>query len=182
MQRIPLNRGMFALVDDEVYTLVAHRKWHAVRGRQSHTWYARTNVRLPSGRKSLIDMHRFIAVGFLRDKSVRVDHRDGNGLNNTGANLRICSHAENMRNRRPRDPRKTSEFLGVSLNAKNGQWIAQIAAPKGALSKRGKQLRWLGNFASETAAAETYDRAAIQHFGDFAATNFPRSNYNERAA
>lgn len=164
MQRIPLNKGLFALVDDEHYTLVIPRRWHVA---QVHAnLYARTNITLPDGRKTLMDMHRFIMNA---QPGQRVDHRDGDGLNNTSANLRFCTHTQNMRNRRTRTQVKTSRFRGVSWNSKRKAWAAQIKADR---------HYFLGFFDDQELAARTYDRAAIAHHGEFASINFPREQYS----
>jgi hypothetical protein len=163
MQQIPLNKGFVALVDDDVYTLVIPKRWHVVKVHGNR--YARTNVRLPDGRKTLIDMHRFIMNA---KRGQRVDHRDGNGLHNTSANLRFCTHAQNMRNQRTRTRAKTSRFRGVSWNSKREAWAAQIKA---------ERHYFLGFFDNEELAAHAYDRAAIKHHREFASTNFPREQY-----
>lgn len=54
-----------------------------------------------------------------------VEHRDLDGLNNRWANLRPCTHSQNMMNRRtPRN--NTSGFKGVSLHRASGKWIATV--------------------------------------------------------
>jgi hypothetical protein len=52
-----------------------------------------------------------------------VDHINGNPMDNRRANLRLCTTAENSRNRR--SPRKGSQFKGVSRHA-DGKWQAQV--------------------------------------------------------
>ena len=64
-------------------------------------------------------MHRLI-LG-LTDPAVHTDHINGDGLDNHRANLRVCSHAENMRNSRKRVNNK-SGFKGVSWNKAKGKW------------------------------------------------------------
>lgn len=55
------------------------------------------------------------------NKGLVVDHVDGNGLNNSIENLRICTQAENMWTVNTRN----SQFPGVKFNVKDKRWIAQ---------------------------------------------------------
>ena len=56
-----------------------------------------------------------------------VDHIDGNSANNAWSNLRLCTHAENMQNRKV-SKRNKSGFLGVSKHSSG--WQATIAKDK----------------------------------------------------
>ena len=59
-----------------------------------------------------------------------IDHIDGNGLNNTWANLREVTRSDNNRNTRiPRN--NTSGQMGVSFFTKNKKWIATIQSEVG---------------------------------------------------
>jgi hypothetical protein len=65
-------------------------------------------------------MHRHI----LKTDAPSVDHDDGNGLNNIEANLKPCTHAENMKNR-SMDRRNISGFIGVVWCKATEKWQAQ---------------------------------------------------------
>jgi hypothetical protein len=90
---------------------------------------------------------------------LQVDHIDHNGLNNQKSNLRICTLAENRRNRRARGK---SKYLGVYYD--NGYIRAVI-------SVNGIQKR-LGYFKIEETAAMAYDKAATIYHKEFANLNF----------
>jgi hypothetical protein len=90
-----------------------------------------------------------------------VDHINGDTFDNRRANLRICTSAENARNSRGKNG--ISGFKGVY--PANSRWSAVINVD-------GRQI-YLGVFASKEKAARAYDRAAIEHHGEFARFNFP---------
>jgi hypothetical protein len=92
-----------------------------------------------------------------------VDHMNGNPLDNRGANLRVCTAAENSRNRRTQ--RGThSGYKGVYIHH-SGRWQAVIRF-------EGKKHS-LGLYDTAEAAADAYDRGAVRMFGAFARTNKP---------
>ena len=154
-RRIPLTQGKYAIVDPEDYEELARYKWHC-QG-MGGTYYAFGNVR--NGQRR-VAIHRWI-VGARRGEVV--DHIDGDGLNNRRANLRICSVAENTRNRRARQG-VSSRYKGVTYYEKQGKWQARICA--------GGKRHYLGWFGDEEEAARAYDAAARRLHGEFASVNF----------
>lgn len=100
---------------------------------------------------------------------MQVDHIDGNGLNNQRSNLRIATHLQNQRNRQHMNKNNSSGYRGVTWCKGAGRWMAQ-------LSLNYKHVH-LGLFDSPIDAAIAYDHAVIEHFGEFASTNFPKENY-----
>lgn len=167
---IPLTRGLVALVDDGDVPLVAKCRWAAMRS--SRTWYAhRSGIRRPDGGYTGQLMHSLL-TGW-----PRVDHINGNGLDNRRGNLRPANRAENGQNsRKPR--RGTSKYKGVHWNRRRTTWVAMIYLPVDPGKPR-KPVQ-LGCYSSETVAAHAYDDAARLHFGEFAMVNFPTGN--ERSA
>jgi hypothetical protein len=93
-----------------------------------------------------------------------VDHENHNKLDNTRANLRVCTQGENMRNTGKRNG-TSSRFRGVSYSKRYGKWRARICF-------EGKCAD-LGLFTEEEEAARAYDRKAVELFGEFARLNFP---------
>jgi hypothetical protein len=101
-------------------------------------------------------LHRIIADC---PDGLHVDHIDGNPLNNTRENLRICTNQQNLRNMRPKG--RTSKYKGVSRA--RDRFIARIMVD-------GKDVR-RARFRTETEAALQYDEWAAELFGEFAWLN-----------
>jgi hypothetical protein len=89
-----------------------------------------------------------------------VDHANGNGLDNRRPNLRVCTHAENMRNRRPTT--NASGFKGVAVRPAGRPYQAHIRCD-------GRRY-WLGRFDSPEGAHRAYCDAATRLHGEFART------------
>ena len=152
-KEIKLTKNKFAVVDDDMFEIVNRNKWvsECVHG----TWYAyRRNG------KKFLKMHRFI-LG-LTDPRVKVDHMDGNGLNNQRSNLRICTIAENNKNCKIRKD-NTSGRKGVTWFKPNQKWGSAISA--------NGIRRFLGLFENIDDATRAYDKAAEELHGEFARTN-----------
>ncbi len=94
----------------------------------------------------------------------KVDHANGDGLDNRRRNLRDGSGGVNERNARKRHD-GSSQYKGVSWDSSRQAWRARIQL-------NGKQS-FLGHFDDETAAALAYDAAAQDLFGDCAVLNTP---------
>src|SRR5690242_11995627 len=109
MKRIPLSRGEFAIVDDKDYPKLSKLKWTVLitRGLKYAVHFC-----YETDKKAMLLMHRVITRARQKQK---VDHRDGNGLNNRRKNLRRCKHVQNLWNRGPQR-NNTSGFKGVSWN------------------------------------------------------------------
>jgi hypothetical protein len=161
MKFIPLTQGKFAQVDDEDYEWLTQYNWKAQKQKlkSGETWYA--------ANKNLGYMHRVIAEkhGFL---APQIDHHNSDGLDNCKLNLRPCNSCHNNRNRR-KTFGKTSQYKGVCWIGWRAKWGVGIY-----VNKKGK---FLGYFDDEVEAARSYDRAAIEYFGEFAKTNFPLTDY-----
>lgn len=145
--RIDLGNGRFAVIDKSDEPLVAQYRWRYVE-----PGYAHATI---DGRP--VPMHRLI-LGY-PPKGVEVDHEDGDGLNNQRYNIRLCTRAENAKNRRSVSGQ--SRFKGV--------WKDKLAW-RATIRVDGRKIG-LGSFQTQQAAARAYDSAARRYHGEFAATN-----------
>ena len=155
MKSVVLTRGQEAQVDDCDEALVGRHKWFAIK--RGRTFYAATNVRRDDQSRTVLLMHRFL-LG-LNDPKIQADHRDGDGLNNTRANLRPCSRHQNQRNTGLRK-NNSSGLKGVRYNRRISRFYASIFV--------NSKVKHLGSFKTKEEAHAAYQAAARQHFGDFA--------------
>lgn len=86
-----------------------------------------------------------------------IDHINGDKHDNRPCNLRVATHKENMRNRKPWGK---SKYLGVHWSKSVGKWRATI--------REDGRVFVLGYFDDELDAAKAYRDAAIDLFADFA--------------
>jgi len=161
---LPLSQNKFAIVDADDYDRLNKYKWCVSRARHTNYAMRRTKGKRVKGKRvnrKLVLMHRFIMNA---PRHLVVDHRNHNGLDNRRENLRLCTRAENSRNRRP-FRLNGSKYKGVSWDKERKLFVASIRC-------NGKYYH-LGRFKSEIKAAKAYDKKARELFGEFAYLNFP---------
>lgn len=150
-----LKSGAIIEIDPEDLFKVMKHNW-----RVDEKGYVVTN----SSRKDNPKRNRIFLHRYLTDcpEGMVVDHEDGNPLNNKRKNLRICTHAQNSRNRKI-NKKGTSKFKGVSFNKRDKRWVSVIGFENKTIS--------LGYFKEEKDAALAYNRKAVELFGEFACLN-----------
>lgn len=157
--RIPLSRGLFALVDRADVPLVAGHRWRAFRRKKGgEAFYAMCDVKV-GGRTKNILMHRLLLN--VHGSNLEVDHADRDGLNNTRANIRVCTKSQNNANRVFPNP---TGYRGV--------WRTAWGTFRAGIGHDGCNIS-LGTFPSSLQAAVAYDDAARRLFREFAILNFP---------
>jgi len=112
-----IAKGKTALIDKEDYDKVSKYRWNYNNGAVC------TNV-IKDNRRTTIKLHRFILN--LPARKPIVDHVNGNPLDNRKSNLRLCTHAENLRNRSMNSNNK-SGYKGVYWHKTAGKWTAQVS-------------------------------------------------------
>lgn len=152
--RIPITNGKFVLVDATDAARVCEHNWCLDYGRRKSTEYAAATIRRKRTR-----LHRFI-TGASGD--VRIDHANGNGLDNRRSNLRVACPSQNAANQVRKRPSRAG-YKGVT------EWDGSYHA---GIMVNYKRIA-LGKFDNPIEAAKAYDRAARFHFGEFAKPNFP---------
>lgn len=175
MKEIQLSQGKVALVDDGDFEWLNQWKWHSIR-KPNNRFYASRQTKITrtdkGQRQTMLLMHRFILSP---DKRLVIDHKDGNGLNNQRNNIRVCTTAQNIQNRR-KLPTNTLGLKGISIEVGNGR---KTPAYKAGIMIEGT-LHYLGCYKTPEEAAKVYDDAARKYHGEYACVNYPR--LGERAA
>ena len=139
--RLTLSNGRVAFIDldDAPRVLTLRWHWRCSRGKE----YAWAHWRTAEGKRTTIGLHRFIMGD---PPGMEVDHEDGDGLNCTRENMRVCTHAQNQANMRSR--RGSTGYVG-------GHHVG---------SYRPDQLEQ---------AVRDRDRKALELHGPFARLNLP---------
>lgn len=117
---IYLSRGYATLVDDDIELSLKGTKW-CVKP-HGKTAYAIRRLRTGVNKQTTMYLHHFVVGHPLNGKEV--DHIDGNGLNNTRANLRIVTHTQNMGNTHLGFV-KSSQYLGVYWDKSRSKWASR---------------------------------------------------------
>jgi hypothetical protein len=166
--RVPLAgqgpRGREALVDADAVALVQMRRWRFApadtgRGGEVQTMNPAEGIRL-----------HYAVMGVTgNDGEFHIGHRNDDPLDCRRANLVVRTLSETHANQRKQATwcgrPCTSRFKGVCWDRRRERWYAKI--------KKDRVTRHLGSFRDEVAAAQAYDEAARELFGEHARLNFP---------
>lgn len=156
--KIQLGPDHVTIVDDSDLEFLSRYSWY-LHKTPTGKLYVRTTI-TKNGIKKNFSMHRMLLAA---GKGQKVDHRNGDGLDNQRSNLRQCTLQQNNRNQKLRP--HSSKFKGVTWRKSRDKWYCQLE-----LGNR-KNL-YIGSYDTEEEAAKAYDEAAKKHFGEFARLNF----------
>jgi hypothetical protein len=150
--------GHEVLFDEEDAHLFHDARW-VIRASSTNN-YVQRSIYLDGEYQGYESVHRIISGC---PPGMVVDHVNGNGLDNRRFNLRVCTHTQNMQNRKIHRNNQ-SGFKGVYFDpqVQGLPWRAQITA-------NGKK-HYLGRFSSPISAHQAYLKAAERFHGEFART------------
>jgi hypothetical protein len=154
---IQLNHNLTAIIDDSSYPLISKYKWYAAKN--GSTYYAQTVIKVNEKQKCFT-MHRII----MGNPPGAIDHKNRNGLDNRVDNLRIVTHAENLRNTKGRS-KSGCGFKGVYRQKGGKRFMAAIFPSQ--------KYTHLGLYDTAEEAARAYDKKAYELFGEHCGLNFP---------
>lgn len=164
--RVPLGghdmKRREAIIDAANAPLLADKRFHFSLDDGAPEHHGRVLVA-----NTRIRLHQLI-LG-LSGNEWKVGHLNGDPLDCRRENLVVRTRSEcgaNMRKARTIGGRPTSSrFKGVCWSKKREKWVVHI--------KKDQVSRSLGSYHDEIAAAEAYDEAARELFGEHARLNFP---------
>ena len=131
---------------------------------------------IPETETTTILLHRLV-MG-ITDPKVLIDHIDRNNtLDNRKTNLRLADRKINAINKKVRKTSGTG-FKGVEKVIQKNKKSSDRVYYRAYIGINGKHKR-LGYYKTPEEAAHAYDKAAVEIFGEFALTNFPKEIYND---
>lgn len=149
----PIHNGI-AYIDERDYAMLSLYKWRVDKDGYAVAWSKQVN-----GKRQLLKMHRLI-LG-VDDRSILVDHKNNNKLDNRAENLREATVQQNAMNRKRNKDKKSSNYKGVFLE--RNRYRARIAY-------NGKYIS-IGTYSTELEAVIAYNKKAIELYGEFACLN-----------
>lgn len=155
--QVNLSRGYKAEVSRVDYRrVVLAGPWFTHVDSKKKTVYAERNVQKTDGTWTMQKLHRFIKN--VSDPNVLVDHRDGNGLNNTRRNLRKVTASQSQQNR-SKQSNNTTGISGVSWNTNAEKYEAHI--------KLAGKKKHLGLYTKLADAELAVNSAKRKYYGSF---------------
>ncbi len=155
MKPLPVARGKFVKVDDDVFEWSTKFSWSFTKDGYAKAWFPE--------RQKHVYLHQEIMSDKRFTKRTWVDHKNGDISDYTRENLRHCTNSQNQMNAKKRGG-VSSIYKGVSWNRQRQAWKVNI--------KLDGIDYFIGYFQNERHAALAYDLNAPVLFGQFFKGNF----------
>ena len=149
---VQFRNGAEFLIDAGDFPFVSQYSW----------WLSNKGYPATTAKGKKVTLHKLLIPDA---QGMDIDHISGDPLDNRRANLRVCTHQQNMFNQRRRS-NNTSGYTGVSYLKNTRSFEAYIMC-------HGIKRR-VGLFHNAPEAARARDLAALQTFGEYARLNFPK--------
>lgn len=156
------DNGNYCIINIEDIPLVNFTYWY-----KDNQGYFRNDIRSHNKRAAIM-MHRVI-LGLAQDDKRNGDHVNRKRFDNTRKNLRICTQAENVRNRST-NKNNTSGFIGLT-------WMERLQKYQVNIRLNGKSI-YIGVYASKEEAIKARLKAEAKYFGEFAPNKDLFKQYN----
>jgi len=143
------GRKLVLLIDDADYLLIYRMRPYM--GSEGYPMVYREGSAVPV---HLVVMR--VTPEYLKENKLLVDHIDLNRLNAQSGNLRLVTASQNMQNKAPK-----GKYKGVTK--RGNKFVARIY--------HNLEEVYLGSFNTEEQAADAYNTAAIEYYGDGARIN-----------
>ncbi|MEC1778419.1 HNH endonuclease [Schinkia azotoformans] len=127
--------------------------WFGGLDRNSGKIYIYSKLKRENGKQKSILLHRFLTDC---PKGLVVDHINGNTLNNTDENIRVCTVGQNNQNLTKLRKDNKAGFRGVSWNSRHGKWYSSI--------KLNGKTKHLGSFDNKDDAIKVRVEAEKKYF------------------
>lgn len=152
--RISLSNGGYTTVDAKHFDNLSKYRWY----KNKNGYACRRSSR--GGVVKTVWIHREVKGN--PNKHFKIDHINGEKLDNRLSNLRLCTQQQNSCNRKI-GKNNTSGYKGVYRRFDDKKWVASI-------TYKGKIL-YLGSFEDITEAVNRYNSKALELHGEFALVN-----------
>lgn len=167
MPKILLASGSSTTVDEGCYKLLIGKKLYELVNKKKNRSYV-TSKQVINGKSKTAYLHRIIMehhLGRKLESWEEIDHINGNPFDNRLSNLRVCTHGQNVMNRRDFFKGGRLKFLGVFHFPKSKHpWLAKVVI--------NQKIMRMGMFETAEEAAYQRDLGAIKFHGDYASLNF----------
>jgi len=124
----------------------------------AQSFYAATKMRDENNKRCVVYLHRYL-LGLKKGDPRTGDHIDHDTLNNLDENLRIATHAEQIRNQRMKKC-NSSGFKGIWKPKRSLKWRAKVVL--------NRKVVFLKDFSTPEEAHAAYCEAVKKFHGEFA--------------